>query len=101
MEKNKEELAALEALDNGKSFSDALNIDISLAISHIRYFAGWADKFHGGTVYNVPGHLCYTREEPVGVVAGIYAWNFPVVLMVWKLGPILATGCTTVLKPAE
>lgn len=66
----------------------------------MRYFAGWADKITG-TVYSVPGHLCYTREEPVGVVGGIYAWNFPVVLLCWKLGPLLATGCTGVMKPAE
>lgn len=100
MEKNLEELAILESLDNGKPYIDSKTIDLPLAIYWIRYYAGYADKIHG-TVYPVQNHLCYTREEPVGVVGGIYAWNFPLVLLTWKLAPGLAAGCTFVMKPAE
>jgi aldehyde dehydrogenase (NAD+) len=69
----------------------------------LRYFAGWATKLHGRTVEtSEPGSfLTYTRKEPVGVVGSIIPWNSPLAAPVWKIAPVLATGCTMVLKPAE
>jgi aldehyde dehydrogenase (NAD+) len=101
IEKNQEELAALEALDNGKPYRDALTADLPLTIKCYRYYAGWADKFHGKTIPVEGNYFCYTRHEPVGVVGQIIPWNFPLLMQAWKWGPALATGCTVVLKPAE
>jgi aldehyde dehydrogenase (NAD+) len=71
--------------------------------SVLRYFAGWPTKIHGQTIPNsMPGSVfTYTVREPVGVVAAIVPWNRPISNAIWKLGPVLATGCTMVLKPAE
>jgi aldehyde dehydrogenase (NAD+) len=101
IESHKEELAALEALDNGKPYRDALNADLPLTIKCYRYYAGWADKNHGKTIPVEGNYFCYTRHEPVGVVGQIIPWNFPLLMQAWKWGPALATGCTVVLKPAE
>ncbi|MGE3316477.1 MAG: aldehyde dehydrogenase family protein [Planctomycetaceae bacterium] len=101
IEKHKEELAALETLDNGKPISDSLNADLPLTIACYRYYAGWADKIEGKTIPISGPYFCYTRHEPVGVVGQIIPWNFPLLMQAWKLGPALATGCTVVLKPAE
>jgi aldehyde dehydrogenase (NAD+) len=101
IEANKEELAALEALDNGKPYRDALNGDLPLTIKCYRYYAGWADKNHGKTIPVEGNYFCYTRHEPVGVVGQVIPWNFPLLMQAWKWGPALATGCTVVLKPAE
>jgi len=101
IEQNKEELAALETLDNGKPYKDALNADLALTIKCYRYYAGWADKIHGKTIPVEGPFFCYTRHEPVGVVGQIIPWNFPLLMQAWKWGPALATGCTVVLKPAE
>jgi aldehyde dehydrogenase (NAD+) len=101
IEQNKEELAALESLDNGKPYKDALNADLALTIKCYRYYAGWADKNHGKTIPVEGPFFCYTRHEPVGVVGQIIPWNFPLLMQAWKWGPALATGCTVVLKPAE
>jgi aldehyde dehydrogenase (NAD+) len=98
---HREELAELETMDNGKPISDARNIDVPLVADCIEYYAGWANKVHGETI-PVPGpFLNYTLREPIGVVGQIVAWNFPLLLAAWKLGPALATGNTVVLKPAE
>lgn len=101
IEKNAEELARLESLDNGKPFSVAKAVDIPKTIACYRYFAGWADKIHGKTIPIDGDFLCYTRHEPMGVVGQIIPWNFPMLMMAWKLAPALATGNTVVLKPAE
>jgi phenylacetaldehyde dehydrogenase len=107
MEQNARALAEIESLDNGKSAAIAQAVDVGLSISYLRYMAGWATKIEGSTVdVSVPfmpqaEFVNYTRREPVGVVAAIVAWNFPLLLACWKLGPALATGCTVVLKPAE
>jgi acyl-CoA reductase-like NAD-dependent aldehyde dehydrogenase len=96
-------LAALEALDTGKPVSLAAAIDIPAAVSWLRTYAGWPSKLAGtsGTLAATPGNFhCYTRREPVGVVAAITPWNFPIVLSMWKIAPALAAGCTIVLKPA-
>jgi aldehyde dehydrogenase (NAD+) len=98
---HRDELAELETMDNGKPISDSRNIDIPLVADCIEYYAGWANKVHGETI-PVPGpFLNYTLREPIGVVGLIVAWNFPMLLASWKLGPALATGNTVVLKPAE
>jgi aldehyde dehydrogenase (NAD+) len=98
---HRDELAALETMDNGKPISDARNIDVPLVADCLEYYAGWANKVHGETI-PVPGpFLNYTLREPMGVVGQIVAWNFPMLLAAWKLGPALATGNTVVLKPAE
>jgi aldehyde dehydrogenase (NAD+) len=101
IEKNAEELAALESLDNGKPYRDSLLIDVPMSVKCYRYYAGWADKVHGKTIPVEGKYFCYTRHEPVGVVGQIIPWNFPLLMLAWKWGPALATGCTIVLKPAE
>jgi aldehyde dehydrogenase (NAD+) len=101
MEQHKEELAALETLDNGKPIRDSLNADLPLAIDCYRYYAGWADKIEGKTIPINGPFFCYTRHEPMGVVGQIIPWNFPILMQAWKLGPALAAGCTVVMKPAE
>jgi phenylacetaldehyde dehydrogenase len=104
---NADSLAEIECLDNGKSVAIAKGVDIQLAVNFLRYMAGWATKIEGSSVQPsvpfMPGAQFhgYTRREPVGVVGAIVAWNFPLLLACWKLGPALATGCTVVLKPAE
>src|SRR5688572_26239558 len=101
IEKNKEELAMLETLDNGKPLNDAMTADLPLVIDCYRYYAGWADKIEGKTIPINGPYFCYTRHEPVGVVGQIIPWNFPLLMQAWKWGPALAAGCTIVLKPAE
>jgi len=101
VEQNQEELAALESLDNGKPYRDAIGADLPLTIKCYRYYAGWADKIHGKTIPVEGPYFCYTRHEPLGVVGQIIPWNFPLLMQAWKWGPALATGCTIVLKPAE
>src|ERR1700682_2078335 len=96
-------LAALEALDTGKPVSQAVAIDIPAALSWLRTYAGWPSKLTGtsGILAATPGNYhCYSRREPIGVVAAITPWNFPIVLSMWKIAPALAAGCTVVLKPA-
>jgi aldehyde dehydrogenase (NAD+) len=101
IEKNQEELAALETLDNGKPYRDSLTIDLPMTVKCYRYYAGWADKIHGKTIPVEGNYFCYTLHEPVGVVGQIIPWNFPLLMQAWKWGPALAAGCTIVLKPAE
>src|SRR5204863_2050417 len=101
IEQNKDELAKLESLDNGKPLADSMAADLPLVIDCYRYYAGWADKIEGKTIPVSGPYFCYTRHEPVGVVGQIIPWNFPLLMQAWKLGPALAAGCTVVLKPAE
>ncbi|MGG1571961.1 aldehyde dehydrogenase family protein [Fictibacillus sp. NRS-1165] len=101
MEENREELAQLDTLDNGKPIRETMNADVPLAIEHFRYYAGWATKIVGQTIPVAGSFFNYTRHEPVGVVGQIIPWNFPLLMAAWKLGAALATGCTVVLKPAE
>jgi aldehyde dehydrogenase (NAD+) len=101
IEKNADELAALEALDNGKPFAVAKAVDVAATAGCYRYFAGWADKIQGKTIPIDGNYFCYTRLEPVGVVGQIIPWNFPMLMQAWKLAPALATGNTVVMKPAE
>src|SRR3977135_2219195 len=101
IEKHADELAQLEALDNGNPYSVARAADLPLTIACYRYYAGWADKLQGKTIPVNGNFFTYTKHEPVGVVAQIIPWNFPLLMQAWKLGPALATGCTVVMKPAE
>ena len=101
VEQHKDELAALESLDNGKPINDARTADLPLTIDCYRYYGGWADKIEGKTIPINGPYFCYTRHEPVGVVGQIIPWNFPLLMQAWKWGPALAAGCTIVLKPAE
>src|SRR6202035_2958691 len=100
-EKNPDELAQLEALDNGKPYHVARAADVALTVACYRYYAGWADKNQGKTIPVNGPYFCYTKHEPVGVVGQIIPWNFPMLMQAWKLGPALASGCTVVMKPAE
>jgi len=105
LEKHAEEFAQLESLDNGKPLTIARVADLPLSIEHIRYHAGWATKIEGRafSLAMQPSSKfhTYTMREPVGVVAQIIPWNFPLLMAAWKLGPALAAGCTVILKPAE
>ena len=103
IEKNNDEFAELESLDNGKPFSVARVADVPLTVDMFRYMAGWATKISGKTLPLSSGYNfhSYTVREPIGVVAQIIPWNFPLLMAAWKLAPALTTGCTVVLKLAE
>jgi aldehyde dehydrogenase (NAD+) len=101
IEKNKDELALLETLDNGKPISETMNADLPLVIDCLLYYAGWADKIHGETIPVRGEFFNYTLREPIGVVGQIIPWNFPLLMAAWKIAPALACGNTVVLKPAE
>ena len=100
MKRDREYIAKLDTVDNGKTFNDAKG-DVDQSISTLEYFAGWADKVHGDTIPADGNVMTYTRKEPVGVVGQIIPWNYPVAMLAWKWAPALAAGCTIVLKPAE
>jgi phenylacetaldehyde dehydrogenase len=104
---NADELATLESMDNGKPRAVARVADVALAADIFHYMAGWTTKLEGNTIpisaLTAPGKQfhAYTRREPIGVVGQIIPWNFPLLMAAWKLAPVLACGCTVVLKPAE
>jgi aldehyde dehydrogenase (NAD+) len=101
VEKNIDELAELETLDNGKPIFEARYVDMPMVIDVLRYYAGWATKIHGETVNTFEAAFTYTLREPVGVVGMIVPWNFPLLLASWKFAPALACGNTIVWKPAS
>jgi acyl-CoA reductase-like NAD-dependent aldehyde dehydrogenase len=102
VEEHADELAELESLDNGKPLKFARYVDVAATLSHLHYYAGWCTKIEGYTLpVSIPSMFAYTRREPVGVAGQIIPWNFPMLMMSWKIGPALAAGCTIVLKPAE
>ncbi|WP_445395466.1 aldehyde dehydrogenase family protein [Streptomyces sp. LE64] len=87
------ELAVLETLDNGKPIRETRDVDLPLVAAHFFYYAGWADKL---------GHAGYGPDpKPLGVAGQVIPWNFPLLMLAWKIAPALATGNTVVLKPAE
>jgi len=93
MQERAREFAVLETLDNGKPIRESRDVDVPLAAAHFFYHAGWADKLdHAGLGIN---------PKPHGVVGQIIPWNFPLLMLAWKIAPALATGNTVVLKPAE
>ena len=101
LKKHGDEIAELESLDAGKPIAAVLRQDLPAAIDTLTYYAGWADKISGDVVSTRDDALTYTVREPVGVVAAIVPWNFPLMIGMWKLAPALACGCTIVMKPAE
>ena len=87
------ELAVLESIDNGKPIRESRDVDIPLVSAHFFYYAGWADKL---------GHAGFGADpRPIGVAAQVIPWNFPLLMLAWKIAPALACGNTVVLKPAE
>jgi acyl-CoA reductase-like NAD-dependent aldehyde dehydrogenase len=93
LQERSRELAVLESLDNGKPIKETRDVDLPLVAAHFFYHAGWADKLeHAGFG---------PRPRPLGVAAQIIPWNFPLLMLAWKIAPALATGNTVVLKPAE
>src|SRR3982750_3678302 len=101
MEQNLEKLAVAESWENGKPVRETLAADIPLAIDHFRYFAGALRAQEGGISQIDENTVAYHFHEPLGVVAQIIPWNFPILMAVWKLAPALAAGNAIVLKPAE
>ncbi|KAH9991002.1 aldehyde dehydrogenase domain-containing protein [Russula vinacea] len=101
MEEHLDELAAIEALNTGKTFTGTKAMDLKLSVSTLRYYAGWADKIHGQVIETQESNFAYTRREPFGIVGQIIPTNFSLLIMAWKLGPALATGNCVVLKPSE
>jgi aldehyde dehydrogenase (NAD+) len=87
------ELAIVESMDGGKPIRESRDVDVPLAAAHFFYYAGWADKLD----YAFPGRTA----KPLGVCGQIIPWNFPLLMLAWKIAPALATGNTVVLKPAE
>ncbi len=87
------EFAVLESLNGGKPIKESRDVDLPLAAAHFFYYAGWADKLE----YAFPNR----RPKPVGVAGQIIPWNFPLLMLAWKIAPALACGNTVVLKPAE
>ena len=98
---NREELALLETLDMGKPISDSLNVDIPSAANCIRWYAEAVDKIYDEVAPTGPNALAMITREPMGVVGAIVPWNFPLLMASWKIGPVLASGNSLVLKPSE
>jgi acyl-CoA reductase-like NAD-dependent aldehyde dehydrogenase len=96
-----DEVARLETLHNGKPIFESRQIEIPAAAECFEYYAGWADKVMGETIPVKGNYLTYTLREPLGVVAAIVPWNFPLLLAAWKVAPALACGNVVILKPAS
>lgn len=102
LESRSDFIAEIESLDSGKPKTQIAAVDIPLSIAALRYFAGWCTKICGETLpVSAPDMLVYTRREPIGIVAAIVPWNFPLCQACFKIAPALAAGCTVILKPAE
>ncbi len=101
MERHAEELALLETLDMGKPIGDSVKVDVPLSIQCIRWYAEAIDKIYDEIAPTPPNAISLMRREPLGVVAAVVPWNFPLLMGCWKLGPALATGNSVIVKPAE
>lgn len=107
LEANAEDLAQIITLENGKPVNEAKSSDVYGAAKTFRYYAGWASKITGETLdismKQKPDlhNFAFTLREPLGVVAAIVPWNFPLSIAAWKIAPALAAGCTVILKPSE
>ena len=93
LQERSREFAVLESMDSGKPIKESRDVDVPLAAAHFWYYAGWADKLE----YAFPGRVA----QPLGVAAQIIPWNFPLLMLAWKIAPALAAGNTVVLKPAS
>lgn len=98
---NKEHLAKIETMDNGKPIRETLNVDIPMAADHFRYFAGVIRAEEGSATMLDQNTMSIVLKEPIGVVGQIVPWNFPFLMAAWKLAPVLAAGCCTILKPSS
>ncbi|KPI36304.1 putative aldehyde dehydrogenase-like protein [Cyphellophora attinorum] len=94
-------IAAIDAYDSGKPYSVALDADLDESYNVFKYYAGWADKIYGDTIDTSPSKLAYTLQEPLGVCGQIIPWNFPFMMLAWKVAPALACGNVVIVKPAE
>lgn len=105
MEQHKEELATIESLDSGAVYTLALKTHVGMSIDTFRYFAGWCDKIQGKTIpinHATPSrNLTYTKREPIGVCGIVVPWNYPLMMLAWKMAACIAAGNTVVLKPAQ
>ncbi|WP_166346573.1 aldehyde dehydrogenase family protein [Phytoactinopolyspora limicola] len=102
IDQHHEELAQLETRDQGQPIGISRQVSVSGAAEHFRYYAGWVTKIQGTTnPVSFPDTFHYTRREPVGVNALVTPWNFPLMILAWKLAPALATANTVVIKPSE
>lgn len=105
MEQHKEELATIESIDSGAVYTLALKTHIGMSIETWRYFAGWCDKIQGSTIpitHARPNrNLTFTRKEPIGVCGLVTPWNYPLMMLSWKMAACLAAGNTVVMKPAQ
>lgn len=105
MEENKEELATIESIDSGAVYTLALKTHIGMSIDTWRYFAGWCDKIVGSTIpishARPNSNFTFTKREPIGVCGLITPWNYPLMMLSWKMAPCLAAGNTVVMKPSE
>ncbi|EKJ79274.1 hypothetical protein FPSE_00585 [Fusarium pseudograminearum CS3096] len=101
IDRDRELIAAIDAFDNGKPFSACLAGDLDESYNVFRYYAGAADKISGKTIETSPAKLAYVLQEPLGVCGQIIPWNFPFMMLAWKVAPALACGNTVILKPAE
>ena len=101
IDENKEHLAMVETLDNGKPIRETLNVDIPLAADHFRYFAGVIEAEEGTLNVIDENNLSLVIREPFGVVGQIIPWNFPFLMAAWKLAPALAAGNAVVIKPSS
>nr|WP_314833366.1 aldehyde dehydrogenase family protein [uncultured Oribacterium sp.] len=101
IDKNKEHLAKVESLDNGKPIRETMNIDVPFAADHFRYFAGAIRTEEDSASFLDENTLSLIIREPIGVVGQIVPWNFPFLMAAWKLAPVLASGCCTVLKTSS
>ena len=101
IDENREHLAMVETLDNGKPIRETLNVDIPMAAQHFRYFAGCIMASEGSANILGKDTLSLILREPIGVVGQIVPWNFPFLMAAWKLAPVLASGCCTVFKPSS
>ncbi|KAM0516008.1 hypothetical protein ACHAPE_005631 [Trichoderma viride] len=100
IDRDAEKLAAVESYNNGKPIALATG-ELQLVSACIRYYGGYADKIHGKTVDVDSDYMVYTKQEPLGVCAQIIPWNFPLLMLAWKIGPSLATGNAVILKSSE
>ncbi len=101
MTRNARELAVLESVDSGKTIFDCETVDVPEAINCIKWHAEAIDKIYDFVSPASDDHIAMVVREPVGVVGLVLPWNFPLLMMAWKIGPALASGCSVVLKPAE
>ncbi|XP_037820636.1 cytosolic 10-formyltetrahydrofolate dehydrogenase [Lucilia sericata] len=105
MEEQKEELATIESVDSGAVYTLALKTHIGMSIDAWRYFAGWCDKIQGSTIPVNPARpnnvLTFTKKEPIGVVGLVTPWNYPLMMLSWKMAACVAAGNTCLIKPAQ